>query len=257
MPSTSPVIDTPLVCKNCNADTSGAYCSACGQKSIPERITFSYIWHELFHFFTHIKHGFLFTTKELLRSPGPMVTSYIDGRRKVHQSPVSYFLIWVAAFISILYALVKLFGENVIIDYGDYFGPGASTAFAISNLSVMLAFIVPIQALYLYLLVTRGRYNYMETVAMIIYAVGTIIFLQLIFALVALLQFVVTRQPLMLQWSDGLKAGYFAWFVISLLMTLRMRIGLVRGLGFMLLAGASFTFWRLFVVPWLAGMFVH
>lgn len=246
-----------MVCKNCSALTTGPYCSACGQKSIPERITFSYIWHELFHFFTHIKHGFLYTTWQLLIHPGSLVTSYIDGRRKVYQSPVSYFLIWVAAFIAILYLLVALFGENVIIDYGDYFGPGASTAFAISNLSVMLAFIVPIQAVYLYWLVTRGRYNYMETVAMTIYAVGTIIFLQLVFAIVALLQYWLTHQPMMLQWSDALKAGYFGWFVISLLMKLRVRISALRGIGFVFLAGVSFTLWRLFVVPGLAGLFVH
>ena len=118
----------------------------------------------------------------MLRSPGSMVISYVDGKRSVYQSPVSYFLIWVAAFIFAVFALVKLFGEGTIIEYGDYFGPGASTGFAISNLSVMLAFIVPIQALYLFLLITRKRYNYMESVVMITYAVGTIIFLQFIFA---------------------------------------------------------------------------
>lgn len=246
-----------VICKNCGAEVIGAYCSNCGQQATPERISIHYIWHEIFHFFTHIQHGFLFTTWQMLRSPGTTVTDYVDGKRKPYQSPISYFLIWVAAFIFILYILVAIFGQNAVIDYHDYFGPGASTSFAISNLSIVLAFIVPIQAIYGYLLITRQRYNYMESVAMMIYAVGTIIFLQFIFACVALLQFLITHQALPLQYSDILKAGYFIWFAYSIVKTLRPKQPVVRGVLFLLLAAATFTLWRLFVVPTLAGWFMH
>lgn len=244
------------MCKNCGAEVTGAYCSNCGQQANPERISIQYIGHEVFHFFTHIQHGFLFTTREMLRSPGTTVTAYVDGMRKKHQSPVSYFLIWVAAFIFILYMLVQFYGKNTVIDYHDYFGPGASTSFAISNLSIMLAFIVPIQALYLFLFITRPRYNYMESVAMMVYGVGTIIFLQLIFACAALLQYFVTHAALPLQYSDVLKAGYFIWFALSMVKTLQIKQPVLRGVLFFLFAAATFTLWRLYVVPVLASWFI-
>ena len=246
-----------VICKNCGANVTGSYCSHCGQHASPERISLRYIWDEVFHFFTHIQHGFLFTTWQMLREPGPMVVSYIDGKRKSYQSPISYFLIWVAAFIFTLYILVQLFGENAVIDYHNYFGPGASTAFAISNLSIMLAFIVPIQAIYLYLLITRRRYNYMESGAIMIYAVGTIIFLQLVFAIIALLQFLVTKTALPLQYSDVLKAGYFIWFSISIVNTLQLRQRGLRAIVFLLLATGTFTVWRLYVVPSVTALLMH
>ena len=245
------------MCKNCGADITGAYCSSCGQQATPERISMKYIGHEIFHFFTHIQHGFLYTTRQMLLAPGTTVADYVDGRRKTYQSPISYFLIWVAAFIFILYILVQLFGQNAVIDYHDYFGPGASTSFAISNLSIMLAFIVPIQAIYLYLLITRSRYNYMESVAMMVYAVGTVIFLQLVFACIALLQFFITRTALPLPYSDVLKAGYFTWFTLRLLMELRPSHPVLRGWLFLLFATGTFALWRLYVVPALAEWLMH
>ncbi len=244
-------------CQNCGQPVSGAYCAHCGQKVYLERISFSFFIHEIIHFFTHLEHGFLHTTWQLLRSPGRMVTEYIAGKRKPHQSPVSYFLIWTTIFILTLYAFVKIFGEDNVIAYKDYFGPGASTAFAISNLSFILAFIIPFQAFYLYLFLTHSKYNYSETLVMAIYAVGTIIFLQFAFALFSLAEFAFTAHPSDLRYSDILKAGYFVWFTSHLVRILPVSNKWIRALIFILLAAGTFTAWRLFVVPWVSGFFLH
>ena len=222
-----------------------------------ERITFSYLWHELFHFFTHIEKGFVYTTWKMLASPGKVVTEYVEGKRKKYQKPISYFLIWTSIFILTLYVFVKTFGEQSVIDYKNYFGPGMDTPFAISNLSFMLALIVPIQAVHLYYTITRPKYNYFESLVMAIYAVGTIICLQFVFALLSLLKYSVTSSAADLRYSDIFKVGYLMWFTVSVLRQLDIRNKWRRGILFILLAGATFTLWRLFGVPWLVEIFMH
>jgi hypothetical protein len=80
-------------CLNCGAELRGAYCQQCGQKANAERITFRYVVHEFFHFFTHIESGFLFTSIQMLKSPGTTAKNFIEGKRKSYQPPVSYFFI--------------------------------------------------------------------------------------------------------------------------------------------------------------------
>jgi len=244
-------------CKNCSNPIEHQYCGYCGQEAETERITFSSLWHEVFHFFTHIEKGFVFTTLRLLASPGKVVTEYVEGKRKKYQKPISYFLIWTSIFILTLFFFVKSFGEKEVIDYKNYFGPGMDTTFAISNLSFMLALIVPIQALHLFYTIARPKYNYFESLVMAIYAVGTIICLQFVFALISLVVFSVTAHAADLRYSDIFKAGYFAWFTFSVVRQMDIRNKLLRGILFMLLAGATFTLWRLFGVPFIAELFMH
>ena len=172
-------------CKNCGNAVKDAYCSHCGQKTKVERITFSYLSGELFHFFTHIEHGFLFTSWQLLASPGKTIKGFLEGKRKNYQSPVSYFLVWTTIYILTLYWIEVTFGENVVINYKDYFGPSSATKLAISHLSLVLTIVIPFQALYLLLLATKGQYNYFEMLVAAIYVMGSIIMLQFVFAVVA------------------------------------------------------------------------
>src|SRR6478735_4061121 len=130
-------------CKNCGEKVIGNYCSHCGQKILEERISFHYIWHEALHFFTHFEKGFLFTSWSMLVKPGRVVTDFVKGKRKIYQPPVSFFLIWITMYLLLLYIVQKIFGENVVIDYKEYFGPTSTTKFAISHLSfVILAIII-------------------------------------------------------------------------------------------------------------------
>jgi Protein of unknown function (DUF3667) len=244
-------------CSNCGKPAAHEYCSYCGQKINIPRISFSYVWHEAFHFFTHLDKGFLFTTRQMLFSPGKAITSFIDGKRKAYQPPVSYFLIWTTIFILALYLLEKIYGENKVIAYNDYFGPGSTTQYAISHLSIMLTFIIPFQSFYLYILLTRQRYNFFETLVAGIYAVGTIIMLQFVFALLSFIYFLVTSSPANLKYSDGFKLAYFTWFTISFLGQFQITHKYVRGILFVLLAAGTFTAWRILVVPEIASLFMH
>lgn len=247
----------PQHCLNCNHPVEDQYCSHCGQKVAFKRISWSYLWHEIFHFFTHMEKGFLFTTKQMLLNPGQVCIHYIVGRRKRYQPPVSYFLVWTSIFLLTLYLFVKLFGEKTVIDYHDYFGPGMTTTFAISNLSIMLALIIPIQSLYLFLVITKDKYNYVETLTMIVFVIGTIIFLQFIFAILSLLIFMVTHKAIPLQYSDVFKFAYFSWFAYSITRAHPRSHRWIRTIALLFCITATFTLWRLFGVPAIVNYFFH
>lgn len=237
------------LCKNCGKSLHGLYCSHCGQKAKAERITFLYLWHEVFHFFTHIESVFLSTSVKLLSEPGKTVCDFIAGRRKTYQSPVSYFLIWITIYILSLYLVNIAFGENMVISYGEYFGPAATTKYAISHLSLVLAVVVPFQALYLFLLVNNRRFNYYEMLVAAIYAIGTIIQLQFIFVMVSLVYHLISGAAVDLRISDALKAGYLSWFAFKFIKLIPVNAKFIRVLLFIVLAFGTFTMWRLYGVP--------
>lgn len=239
-------------CKNCGAPLQDAWCSHCGQKAIVDRITFSIIWHDLIHFFTHMESGFLYTAVSLLKAPGPMVMNYVEGQRKKYQAPVSYFLIWTTIYILLLYMLEKAFGSNTIIAYKDYFGPGEATHYAISHLNLVLAFVLPFQALYLYLLISRKKWNYAESLVAVIYALGTIIMLQTVFVLIALLFYFISGRGLALQVSDSFKVLYLAWYIFTLVKLFPVNRKIFRAFVFFLLSFGTFTAWRLWLYPHLS-----
>src|SRR6187399_2864292 len=108
-------------CKNCGKSLNDVFCSHCGQKTNVERISWKYIWHEVIHFFTHMEKGFLYTSRQLLFSPGKTVKEFIEGKRKNYQPPVSYFLIWIGLYLLLLYFTEKIFGENNVVDFKQYF----------------------------------------------------------------------------------------------------------------------------------------
>jgi hypothetical protein len=236
-------------CKNCGKKSEGIYCSHCGQKLAMERISFHYIVHEIFHFFTHLEKGFLFTTVQLLSNPGTTAISYVDGKRKAYQPPVSYFLVWITIYLLSLYGLEKIFGENRVIDYENYFGPGASTRYAISHLSIVLTTVAPFQALYIYLLASRPRLNYFETLVIVIYGLGTIIALQFLFVLIALLTFVVSGQSLPLIYSDLFKISYIIWMIISIGKQFTIRYKALKIFLIIILMFGTFTLWRTALLP--------
>src|SRR5215203_1978287 len=244
-------------CKNCGEKVVGSYCSHCGQKTIEARISFQYIWHEVLHFFTHFEKGFLFTSWSMLAKPGKVVTDFVKGKRKVYQPPVSFFLIWITMYLLLLYIVEKVFGENVVIDYKEYFGPSSTTKFAVSHLSIVLLVVIPFQALYFYWLVAWKKYNYFESLVVAMYFLGTVILLQAVFVILAIVIRPLTGTSIALIYSDPLKILYLAWAVTNTIKLFRVKNTVIRVVLFAVLAFGTFTVWRLYGVPaiieWLLG----
>jgi hypothetical protein len=225
------------------------YCGHCGQKANPEKISFSFIARELFHFFTHLEKGFLFTSFQMVIHPGQTAKNFIDGKRKNYQPPISYFLIWTTIYILLLYFVEGMFGKNTVINYRDYFGSSIATKMAISHLSIVLTVIIPFQALYLFLLVTKRSYNYFETMVATIYSLGTIIQFQFVFVLVALVFYLLGNRSVDLQISDSFKIIYLVWFILDTIRLYAVNNRFLRAVGFIGLAFGTFTLWRLYGFP--------
>jgi hypothetical protein len=236
-------------CNNCGKAVHGNYCSHCGEKTKIERITFSYLWHETFHFLTHLETGFFFTTYQLIIRPGATVINFVEGTRKKYQSPVSYFLIWITFYVIFLYWAGNFFGNNVVIDYHNYFGPGSSTEFGISHLALVLTIVIPFQALYLFLLVSRGKWYYFETAVATIFTLGTVIFFQFVFAVLAVIIHLISGASVDIRLSDLFKVSYILWFSFSFVYLFPVKYKLVRIIAFIILAFGTFTLWRLFGFP--------
>ena len=244
-------------CKNCGEKVIGNYCSHCGQKILEERISFHYIWHEALHFFTHFEKGFLFTSWSMLAKPGKVVTDFVKGKRKIYQQPVSFFLIWITMYLLLLYIVEKIFGENVVIDYKEYFGPTSTTKFAVSHLSIVLLVVIPFQALYFYWLVAGKKYNYFECFVVAMYYLGTVILLQCVFVILAIIIHPLIGTSVALIYSDPLKIIYLAWAVTNTIKLFRIKNKSIRIVLFAILAFGTFTVWRLYGVPaiieWIMG----
>ncbi len=245
------------VCKNCGAHVNGTYCSHCGQKIALERISFHYISHEVTHFFTHFEKGFAFTSWNMLARPGKVVTEFVEGKRKRYQPPVSFFLIWITIYLLMLYIAEKIFGENVAIDYSNYFGPGATTKFAISHLSAILLVVLPFQALYFKWFVGQNKYNYFECFVVALYFLGTVILIQCVFVIIAVIVHLVSGISVPLIFSDPLKIIYLFWGITDAVRVFKLKNKFIRIVVFGVLAFGTFTVWRLYGVPGVAEWLIH
>jgi hypothetical protein len=241
-------------CKNCGALTDSLYCGLCGQKPVPERITLHFIWDEFVHFFTHAEKGFFFTSWQLIKAPGHVIKSFIEGKRKVFQKPVSYYLIWIGLYSIVLYLFKTWFGENTVISFANYFGPGETTKFAISHLNIVLTLLLPVQAVYVYFLLMYRKYNYVEALVAILYAIGTLILFQTVFVVLGFIYYLLTGNSVSILWSDIFKVIYMAWVLIDLAKAISVNGKFVRILSSMLLMMATFTSWRLFISPFFTNL---
>lgn len=92
-----------ISCKNCGASSSGAFCSACGQRTPIHPISWTEMGHQITHAVLHIEDGLLFTLRSLFLKPGWTIEAYLDGQRKKFYNPL-LLLILVAGIGSLLFA---------------------------------------------------------------------------------------------------------------------------------------------------------
>ena len=169
-------------CKSCGFSGTGNYCSHCGQYFKTKRISLKELLHELFHFFSHIEKGFLYTLKQLIVAPGRMQLNYIEGKRNNHQKPFSMFLL-----CATITALFRYWIFNAVTKY--YHADILSKAkFFHEYMVITFIALIPIYILITYLLFYKYGYNYAEVGVMMLYTIsicflmaGFIALLKLIF----------------------------------------------------------------------------
>ncbi len=87
-----------MECKNCELPlrTDYSFCSNCGAKIIRNRITLKNLWYDVTERFFNLDNTFTKTFKHLFSRPDDVIVGYINGVRKKHLNPISYFTIALA-----------------------------------------------------------------------------------------------------------------------------------------------------------------
>ena len=160
-------------CKQCGAPIHGKYCSNCGQPTQTNRLTLPSILHEVFHFFTHLEKGFLYTLKQLITSPGHMQRNYIDGRRIRYQKPFSLFFVCGTITATILYLIHKPSGDVSHFDevQGD---------FTRHYYVLLQAILLPFYSFLTWLLFRNNKLNFAESLVLFTYTLSMMLLIVIV-----------------------------------------------------------------------------
>ncbi|WP_162944930.1 DUF3667 domain-containing protein [Flavisolibacter nicotianae] len=157
------------ICLNCGKQAAYKYCSHCGQATAVSRVTWKSLLEEAFHFFTHVEHGFLRTTRMAIFQPGTLPQLYLEGKRKSFSKPVAFLLVWIAISL-ITYATAKHITHNEHLRTASVFsGSGEIFAFYLKYTCLIETLILPFIALAAWLVFARPKLNYVEVVVVTFY----------------------------------------------------------------------------------------
>ena len=149
-----------IICQNCGNKGDQKYCPGCGQVLLAERISLHSLLHEIAHTFWHLERGFLYTLKELGRSPGTMQRKYLSGRRLHYQKPFPLF-----AISGTFCALALFFIYRNAANQSDQF-------FYKHYYFMVQAAMLPFYAFITYILFKSPNLYYAEALVMNVYMLG-------------------------------------------------------------------------------------
>lgn len=172
-------------CLNCGAEIQQQFCPYCGQKKDVKKLNWHSFVHEITHFFTHIEKGFLNTSFQLLTRPGRVMKEYLEGKRKKYNKPVSLYLVWAAIRLLTFTFVISLMDyENFRSSSGNafFFSKEVGT-YVVQHNQVFGLLLIPILALFIWIIVSHSKMNYIETLTASIYAsaiIEMLIFFQIL-----------------------------------------------------------------------------
>lgn len=107
-------------CSTCKTDSSGNFCSSCGNPLVIHRIDKSYLTQELLKLIGY-ERGFLYTAKGLLLRPGKVIREYIQEDRQKITKPITYLILTslIYTFISHYFKTDMIQNEMLKRMYGD------------------------------------------------------------------------------------------------------------------------------------------
>ena len=118
----------------------------------------------------------------MLLQPGVVQHNYLNGQRKRYQNPFSYLIIWVALEWLLKSWVIWRFNYKVTIDPSTSPSYGAATVYFRNHTYLLIIIIVPVVSLIGYLIMSRPRYNYFETLTLCFFGYGTYHILEMLFS---------------------------------------------------------------------------
>ena len=201
-----------MICKNCEQDFVGNYCSTCGQNANVRKVNYKYLMDEIPNSIFQIDRGFLFTLKELFTRPGHSIRGFLEGKRKNHFKPLAFIIL-----TSTLYVLSHYFiGNQTFIDDAiTGFKSGAKSEnnyllkWISQNQTYFILILVPFFSLASYFAFIKSKYNYFEHLILNIYITGQQMFIYFLFS------FIYDRDSYLVLLPLLLGMGYNFWTYIQ------------------------------------------
>ena len=185
-----------LTCVTCGAALGGPFCSQCGQKVRPERLTLRGVAEEAAQHVWSLDSGLLRTVVDLVRRPAGLVRDVFAGRTVRYAGPVRYFLIAVTIgqVLTLVVGGMESIAEGIVSARASGAAPARASdvAEAVRRYWVVaLAGGVPVVALWSRLLLRRAGLTLAEHLTAWLYLLGQFV---LVFGVATTVGEVLSRQ---------------------------------------------------------------
>ena len=168
-------------CHNCGHMLDGQFCSRCGQKHIPSRLTVKSLAVSAFASFLDVDSAIWKTLRELVRNPGQVAINYIGGQRYSYLNPVKFCLTAFTLYLAVLVmtgTLAELATSAAqppaeVATSANQAEIGSVIKSVFQDYANIVTFIViPIFALVVRWQFWRARRNYAETLSFVCFVSG-------------------------------------------------------------------------------------
>ncbi len=168
------------ICKNCESAINPAnlFCPHCSQRTHLHRLSMHDVAHEAMHYFTHADRGLITLFRDLSTKTGTVALEYVNGRRKKHFPPLTFYLL-VAATMLFIFSMTPTPNELSVSKAQILDASGISEMrenraklFINRNSNKIMILALPIIAFSFWVFYRRARYNYAEHLVAAMYMVG-------------------------------------------------------------------------------------
>lgn len=205
------------VCLTCGHEDCGNYCSNCGERLTPKRISWgemlSDYWGDTLAFDT----PFLNTVKNLIKRPGHFAHDYVEGKRTGFSKPVHYYLLLLALNYLVI---VYLFDFQAVMDSSFTGNEELSQAQIdsfnsfiedLTGYQKLLTFMqLPFLAFFSWLLFRKTGHNYLENFVFVLFVGGTQLLFNTVPAAITSFLPIPVSSPISMLVTIGMVV-YFVW----------------------------------------------
>jgi hypothetical protein len=177
-----------LNCKNCHAQLleEDDYCNKCGAKVIRKRLTLRNLFEHLSETFFNYDNKLLRTIIDLCVRPEEVIAPYINGVRKRHVNPISFFGLSLTLSGLSIFLIQKFYLEyfDIVAWFSNleiFNNPGSKQALAnystndsLEYSSLIYSAIVPVFALISWIIFWDKKYNFTEHIVIYLYSMSLV-----------------------------------------------------------------------------------
>ena len=238
-----------IICKNCDSQFDGTYCPNCAQSiKANSRLTFKSIISDFFDNIFNLDKGFFYTFWNLIRRPGFVVQSFIDGKRKRFTNPVKFFIIATASQALFEYFFMQK-EQGIPFTNFSFLSNEMNQSMHLWNQILTLGnpilfgiIKILIWPLPLYFLFKRLNYNLAELITGMMYFFSTVVILLM---LITVIHNPITKNNLSMELVIIIATSYMIYALLKFYKNASMAWRLTR----IIIALLILVTFRIFIVP--------